>query len=130
MSAEYWGEPIHVYTREQAIEDGFLVGVDDGIAREAGWRHPVALTLALQAVLAKPSRTESYAGRLWDVLSIGNMNLRSWVQRMVRSGTTAATAPATVDFPLRLKFSGRNYELVVRVAGDGILIGLRGEDLS
>lgn len=43
---EIFGEPIHVYTRAEAIEDGALVDVT-GTAEEAGIVHPVALTAAL-----------------------------------------------------------------------------------
>jgi len=34
---EFFGEPISVYTREQAIEDGVLIDVTD-TARENGFR--------------------------------------------------------------------------------------------
>jgi len=36
---------ICVYTRSEALEDGFLVDVS-GVAKEAGFRYPVALTFA------------------------------------------------------------------------------------
>ena len=40
---EYFGEPISIYTRAQAIEDGVLVDVSES-AREAGFKFPVAVT--------------------------------------------------------------------------------------
>src|SRR3972149_219225 len=42
---EVFGDPISVYTRAQALEDGQLVDVSE-TAKEAGIRFPVALTRA------------------------------------------------------------------------------------
>ena len=65
---------IYSYSRAQAIEDGVLIDVSD-IAKEAGFRVPVALTQALWAdIHAIPKRLQGAAdpqGRLWDVLFIG-----------------------------------------------------------
>ena len=41
-----FGEVIHRYTRAQALADGVLVDVTDA-AREAGFRTPVAMTIAV-----------------------------------------------------------------------------------
>lgn len=46
---EFWGEPIHVYTRAQAIADGVLV--DATPWAQGIFKIPVALTAALWAVL-------------------------------------------------------------------------------
>jgi len=79
-----WGDPgadwdspgadwdmIYVYTRAQALEDGVLVDVSE-MAREAGFRLPVAVTAAIWALIeAIPERYQglhSADGRLWDVL--------------------------------------------------------------
>jgi hypothetical protein len=69
-----FGEPIYVYTREEAIADGTLVNVSE-VAREAGFRIPVALTAAAWADCVAWSKVDSErqisqdeAGRLWDVL--------------------------------------------------------------
>jgi len=43
--AELFGEPISTYTRRQALDDGVLVDVSE-MAREAGFRFPVAVTHA------------------------------------------------------------------------------------
>ena len=70
---EIFGEPISVYSRQQAIEDGVLVDVSQ-LAKEAGWKWPVAITQALHADLAnipKQFSHEDYTGRLWDVLWMG-----------------------------------------------------------
>ncbi len=45
---EIFGEPISIYTRAQALDDGFLVDVSE-LAKEAGFRFPVALTRAAWA---------------------------------------------------------------------------------
>lgn len=76
MSAtELFGDPISVYTREQAIEDGALIDVSE-TAREVGIGFPVAMTAAAWANLVSWSDEDSRrkgtaqdeAGRLWDVL--------------------------------------------------------------
>jgi hypothetical protein len=63
-------DPIHRYTRAQAIADGVLVDVTE-TARQAGIRYPVALTRAawdrcVRVPEGVDNQTE--AGRLWDVL--------------------------------------------------------------
>lgn len=69
---EFWGEPISVYTRAQALDDGVLVDVST-VAREAGFRYPVAITQALEAVIASQGE---YNGRLWDVLWMASLAAR------------------------------------------------------
>lgn len=68
---ELFGEPIHSYTRAQAIADGDLVDVSD-TAREAGFSIPVALTRTVWVRLVElPSGYngwQSERGRLWDVV--------------------------------------------------------------
>lgn len=61
---------IHRYTRAEAIADGVLVDVTPQ-GREAGFRHPVALTRAAwEAYVAVPAGAagQDEQGRLWDVL--------------------------------------------------------------
>lgn len=79
---EIFGEPIHVYTRAQAIADGTLVDVTE-TAAEAGFRIPVALTRDAWADCvewtAADSRRQTYqdeAARLWDVLWMGFLAAR------------------------------------------------------
>ena len=76
---DFFGPPISIYTRAQAIEDGVLVDVTE-TAREAGFRCPVALTSEVWADCVewteadKTSATracQDEAGRLWDVLWMG-----------------------------------------------------------
>ncbi len=74
----FWdgAEVISVYTRAQALEDGFLVDVNP-TAREAGFIVPVAVTREVWNAI-KPNEAEealgqSIQGRLWDVLSMARM---------------------------------------------------------
>ncbi len=71
-------EPISVYTHEQAIADGTLVAISEQVAREAGFRLPLALTRAVfdgcvawtDADTATTGVVQDEAGRLWDVVSM------------------------------------------------------------
>ena len=70
---------IYAYCRKQAIEDGVLVDVSE-IAREAGFRYPVAVTQALWADINNiplSKNHEEVNGRLWDVLFLGSMAIRN-----------------------------------------------------
>ena len=65
---------IYTYTRRQAIEDGVLIDVSN-LARQAGYKWPVALTSHLYHTYINPNKNlESYGqsdiGRLWDVLNV------------------------------------------------------------
>ena len=65
-------EIISLYTRSQAIEDGFLVDVSD-MAKEAGFKWPVAVTRRVWDEIVTPAprdeqQGQSEKGRLWDVL--------------------------------------------------------------
>jgi len=119
-----WDEPISVYSREQAIEDGVLVAVPAAIAREAGYQHPVAITAGLQAVLEAPSRSEDYTGRLWDVLSVGMMR---FIFAIKANRTRFEQGDTRVDY--QLTFSGRTHALYLTVNPfEGFTILLDGED--
>jgi hypothetical protein len=96
---EIFGEPIHTYTRQQAIDDGFLVDVSS-MAREAGITFPVAITRAAWAdcvewseVDCKRQIYQDEAGRLWDVLWMlklaarhGGSEIRFQFYRVPRGG--------------------------------------------
>lgn len=127
MTAEAfdWGPTIYVYSREQAIADGVLVAVPEGIAREAGYQHPVALTAGVRAILARPSaRGEDYTGRLWDVLSVGMMAFKVAIRAdraRFERGDTAV--------PYRLSFDGRSHDVYLTVNPyEGFTVLLQGED--
>jgi hypothetical protein len=105
-------EIIYGYTRQQAIDDGELVALDQGgLANEAGFRWPVALTRALWNIVEPTDREacdgQSVEGRLWDVL----MMARFAIQRAADHGT-------------RIDFSVIFYE-----ADRGQLAGQRGHTL-
>ncbi len=76
-------EIIHTYSRQQAIEDGFLVDVTK-IAKEAGFKYPVALThAAYEACVAwndadseRKGLPQDESGRLWDVLYMAMFSAR------------------------------------------------------
>jgi hypothetical protein len=69
---------IHVYTRAQALADGVLIDVSV-MAREAGFKAPVALTAAVWAdCVAWPREhpIQDEPGRLWDVLTMARFEAR------------------------------------------------------
>ena len=74
---DIFGEPIAVYTRRQAIEDGVLMDLMQpetvGLVREAGFKFPIAMTAGAFAVtvaeIGEPLPAgQDIRGRLWDVL--------------------------------------------------------------
>lgn len=98
---------VHTYTRAQALEDGVLVDAGS-MAREAGFRVPVALTNAawVECVAwsehddqAKPGSGQSTQGRLWDVLTMA--------MHAARGAGDASQVPFTV---LRVSRKGETLE--------------------
>jgi hypothetical protein len=72
-------EVISAYSRNEALEDGVLIDVSE-MAREAGFRLPVAITEALWADIEAISERftwQEVKGRLWDVLWMGIQAVRS-----------------------------------------------------
>lgn len=87
--ADLFGEPISIYARQQAIEDGQLIDVSE-TAREAGIVWPVALTSSAWAdCVAWDEVTEarkgwtgqSESGRLWDVCWMLSLAIRGALRR-------------------------------------------------
>ena len=90
---EIFGEPISVYPRAQAIEDGVLVDLMQEetapLVREAGFKFPIAMTAgAFSAVVApidfadRPfdnglPEGQDLKGRLWDVLMVLKFAIRA-----------------------------------------------------
>jgi hypothetical protein len=111
-----FGEPISVYTRAQAIQDGVLHDVSEwASAREmlGGFTVPVAFTAAVWAA-CKPSRAdsvESARGRAHDVL---------W---MARVAANAARGMGVDRWSFSVLLGGRRRHLVAVVDGDGVTIG-------
>ncbi|SCC94452.1 conserved hypothetical protein [Thiomonas sp. X19] len=90
-AADLFGEPIHIYTRAQAIEDGMLIDVS-GTAREAGIVWPVAITSAVWSDAcawtdADDKRKgggacwQSESGRLWDAVWMASRAIRAGLRR-------------------------------------------------
>ena len=72
---------ISLYTRADAIADGVLVDVSD-MAKEAGFRWPVAVTRAVWDDIVTPTQRDaeegqSEKGRLWDILSMARLAARA-----------------------------------------------------
>ncbi len=65
-------EVIYAYTRAQAIDDGVLIDVS-AIAKEAGFKYPVALTSTVWADYVRvpeDAECQDEQGRLWDILNM------------------------------------------------------------
>ena len=58
---DYFGDVIYAYTRQDAINDGVLVDVTE-LAREAGFKIPVAITAALHAIIENIPKSRSWQG--------------------------------------------------------------------
>ena len=78
-----FGDLIYSYTRAQAIEDGVLIDATE-MAREAGFKWPVALTAAAWADCVAwcdaDNERQAYqdqSGRLWDVLFMASYAIRT-----------------------------------------------------
>ncbi|MEA3275557.1 MAG: DUF6573 family protein [Pseudomonadota bacterium] len=80
---ELFGEVISTYSRAQALDDGVLVDAGP-MAKEAGFRWPVAVTAAAWAdcvawIDADSERQvhQDQSGRLWDVLFMAQHAIRA-----------------------------------------------------
>ncbi len=78
-----FGEVIYSYTRKQAIDDGVLIDTTE-MAKEAGFKWPVALTAAAWADCVAWSDADNelqahqdQSGRLWDVLFMASYAIRT-----------------------------------------------------
>lgn len=125
----FWADAdiIHSYTRAQALADGALVDVTE-TAKEAGFRHPVAMTSAAHADLVtwneKNAAYQDESGRLWDVLYMGFMAIKRGAQPdssntitygMVRvPNTPKAHEPRNVQVRLNVG-PGDNAEPVITI---------------
>jgi len=109
--ADLFGEPVHVVTRAQLIEEGELLDVS-AIGSEAGFRIPVAMSRAAWSDCVAWAETDSMrqtyqdeAGRLWDVLWMaymaarrnrGSGAVRFQLYRIPRGGVAHVPAPVTL----------------------------------
>ena len=97
-------EVIHAYTRAQALEDGVLADISE-LAREAGFKFPVAVTQGVWEVLNPTNELKAagqdLAGRTWDLLTILRVAIR-----------TASNTDAIRFAPLFLREPGQNIDAV------------------
>lgn len=119
--AEFWGEPISVYTRDQAIEDGFIVDVTEWASADkgfiGGFTCPVAMTRALWDKVQAPkrSRFQDTRGRAHDVL---------WLCSLVCK-RALRIHPGTPALNFKVLVGGRYLHLRCTMDGDGVTIGFR-----
>lgn len=74
---------ISIYTRAEAIEDGFLVAVEDSLLQEAGFKFPVAIQHDVWDLYVKWDKEDDskqtyqdQIGRLWDLLMMLKLGIR------------------------------------------------------
>lgn len=79
---DFYGPPISVYTRQQAIEDGMLHDAGD-LGREAGFVAPVAYTADVAAIL-NPDHAD-FTGRLWDTLFMAMLRWKVAIRNTTNS---------------------------------------------
>ena len=132
---DFWGEPISIYTREQAIEDGVLVDVTEWASSGAngmmgGFCVPVAMTRALWEQvdieaddhapwrrLAR-QRGESTRGRAHDVLWLTSLAAR----RSPRADRIPVGVVMTTEGS-RGRLVRKTLRLEAVIDGDGVTIG-------
>lgn len=72
MSISSEWEVVDVYSTKQAVEDGFLVRIEEKVSKEAGIKYPVYLTRGVwDKYVRVPEGFEQHQdldGRLWDVV--------------------------------------------------------------
>lgn len=79
--SDFWTEAdlIHVYSRAQALDDGFLVDVS-AVAAEAGFKWPTAVTRAVWDEYVEVPEGDRYGqsiqGRLWDICWMAKVEAR------------------------------------------------------
>ncbi len=111
-----FGEVIYSYTRAQAIDDGVLIDATE-MARDAGFKWPVALTVAAWSDCVAWSDADNErqvyqdrSGRLWDVLFMAsfavrtannaNRQLQFDLQRIPRNGRSTTSQRLTLKLIL------------------------------
>jgi hypothetical protein len=110
---EMFGEVIHTYTRGEAIADGVLVDVSE-MAKEAGFKFPVAVTQRLHAEVITPdprseAEGQSVDGRLWDALHMLHMAIKG----VLPCKTTPGPGPAqTTEYQCYFVMKRRQRKLL------------------
>jgi hypothetical protein len=96
-----FGEPISTYTRADMIRDGGLVEADPDLAKNAGFRCPVAHTAAVvedcitwtDADEARKNACQDQTGREWDVLFMASLAIRCASRGADRARFTVTRVP-------------------------------------
>lgn len=96
MNDSFWGKPISVYTRAQALADGVLIDLTE-TAKPFGFKIPLACTDTVWRTLDwpvghKPGLGQSTAGRVHDALTMARM----------AASSAAQSGGAVVDFDVLL----------------------------
>jgi len=95
-------EVIFAYTRAEAIADGVLIDVSE-MAKEAGFKYPVALTSTVYAKYVEVPQGisgQDETGRLWDILN------------MLRFGAAKSRGEAEILFQLYVRNDNRKPKLI------------------
>jgi len=124
----FWDDAdlVYAYTREQALEDGVLVALPSDLPACQLYKHPIAVTAAVWALIDKavknPKHCNSLDGVVYDILYMSQV-----YRRMLD--------PSTALFKVIITGAGRQrnytFKLVVGPADDGspcITIMLPNED--
>lgn len=120
-----FGDVISVYTRAEALADGVLFDVSS-MAKEAGFKFPVAITAELNEIINSIPEEYSYQdreGRLWDVLYMAALNCKSSggqivLYKVIMHHEVEATRGKKVIEELKLKAvigPGDNMEPVITI---------------
>jgi hypothetical protein len=95
-------EVISIYTQSEAIEDGTLVNISDTQeVKETGFKVPVIVTRGVYELLDVNTSGQSFAGRLWDLLTIARLAIKKMQKEEDYFGTFTAS------------FSHRNYKFFI-----------------
>lgn len=111
---------IFSYTRAQALEDGVLVDVSE-LAREAGFRFPVAVTRAVWCQCVEVTEKDTgvdQTGKLWDILNVLRFRIRAAKDEQVLYFEVLIAKNGKRPKPFRLKSEcgpGDNAEPVITV---------------
>ena len=109
---DYFGEPISVYTRQQAIDDGVLVDVTD-TAKEAGFKLNTCVTSAVwndccawtEDDVQQSRYLQDQSGRIWDVVymaaiaareNTSNSQVHYVISRIPRPGNADVSKTVTL----------------------------------
>ena len=99
-------EPVHSYTRFQALQDGVLIDLNQYIpVMQSGYRYPIACTAAVFAIIDRACKNKKfhndYSGVVWDIL---------WMSR---------------TSPLKKWDSGRLFQVIINGAGKKTIYNLK-----